>query len=95
MIKLRVAEVLAERGISKTQFAELMGVAKQNVNLLINTNNIQKLEQMADALGVKFSDLIVDDRQPKDRIDGFVEYNGEIYRIRTKADLEGLLRVVE
>ena len=63
MITLRIAEILAERNISKTQFAEMMGVKKQNVNLLIETNNIQKIEQIAEVLGVDFSDLFVDDKQ--------------------------------
>ena len=48
MIALRIEEILRERGITKTQFAEMMGVAKQNVNLLLNTNNTQKLEKIAD-----------------------------------------------
>lgn len=94
MITLRIAEILAERNISKTQFAEMMGVKKQNVNLLIETNNIQKLEQIAEVLGVDFSDLIVDDKQPQDELNGFVEYKGEIHRIKTKADLEKLLKIM-
>ena len=57
MITLRIEEILKERGISKTQFAEMMGVKKQNVNLLIETNNIQKLEQIAGVLGVNFMEL--------------------------------------
>lgn len=92
MITLRIAEILAERNISKTQFADMMGVKKQNVNLLIETNNIQKLEQIAEALGVQFSDLIVDDKQSQEELNGFVEYRGEVYRIRNKADLEELLK---
>lgn len=92
MITLRIAEILAERGISKTQFADMMGVKKQNVNLLIETNNIQKLEQIAETLGVHLSDLIIDDNQPQDELNGFVEYKGEIYRIKNKADLENLLK---
>ena len=92
MITLRIAEILAEHNISKTQFAEMMGVKKQNVNLLIETNNIQKLEQIAEVLGVDFSDLFVDDKQPQDELNGFVEYKGEIHRIKTKADLENLLK---
>ncbi len=91
MITLRIAEILAERGISKTQFADMMGVKKQNVNLLIETNNIQKLEQIAVALGVQFSDLIVDNNQSQDELNGFIEYRGEIYVIKGKADLEKLL----
>ena len=94
MITLRIAELLAERNISKSQFADMMGVKKQNVNLLIETNNIQKLEQIAEVLGVNFADLIVDDKQPQEELNGFVEYKGEIHRIKTKADLEYLLRTM-
>ncbi len=92
MIKLRVSEILVEKGISKTRFAEMMGVAKQNVNLLLSTNNIQKLEQIADALGVEFSDLFVSDKPVEEAVNGFVEYRGEIYRIKSKTDLEELLK---
>lgn len=94
MITLRIEEILKERGISKTQFADMMGVAKQNVNLLLNTNNTQKMEKIADVLGVKFTDLFVADDQPQDELNGFVEYRGEIHRIKTKADLESLLNKI-
>ena len=95
MITLRIEEILRERGITKTQFAEMMGVAKQNVNLLLNTNNTQKMEKIAEVLGVKFTDLFVADDQPQDELNGFVEYKGEIHRIRTKSDLENLLKYIE
>ena len=95
MITLRIAEILSERGISKTQFADMMGIAKQNVNLLLQTNNIQKLEHIAEVLGVDFSDLYINDKQPQDELNGFIEYKGEVYRIKTKADLENLLKTIE
>ena len=95
MITLRIEEILKERGITKTQFADMMGVAKQNVNLLLNTNNTQKMEKIAEVLGVKFTDLFVVDDQPQDELNGFVEYKGEIFRIRNKADLKGILRCME
>jgi DNA-binding Xre family transcriptional regulator len=91
MIKLRIEEILRERGISKTQFAEMMGIAKQNVNLLLNTTNTTKMEKIAEVLGVKFTDLFVYDGEPQEELNGFVEYKGEVYRIKTKADLENLL----
>ena len=92
MIKLRIAELLVEKGISKTRFAEMMGVQKQNVNLLLNTNNIQKLEQIAEALGVEFSELFVNDNPVEEAVNGFVEYRGEVFRIKSKTDLEELLK---
>ena len=90
MIKLRIDEILRERGISKTQFAEMMGIAKQNVNLLLNTTNTTKMEKIAEVLSVKFTDLFVYDGE-QEELNGFVEYNGEVYRIKTKTDLENLL----
>ena len=92
MIKLRIAELLVEKGISKTRFAEMMGIQKQNVNLLLNTNNIQKLEQIAEALGVEFSDLFVNDKPVEEAVNGFVEFRGEVFRIKSKTDLEELLK---
>ena len=92
MIKLRIAELLVEKGISKTRFAEMMGVQKQNVNLLLSTNNIQKLEQIAEALGVEFSDLFVNDKPVEEAVNGFVEFRGEVFRIKSKTDLEELLK---
>ena len=95
MITLRIEEILKERGINKSQFAEMMGVKKQNVNLLIETNNIQKLEQIAEVLGVNFTELFVDVKQPQEELNGFIEYKGEIYRIKTKLDLDNLLKFME
>ena len=95
MITLRIEEILRERGITKTQFADMMGVAKQNVNLLLNTNNTHKMEKIAEVLGVKFTDLFVLDDQPQEELNGYVEYKGEIYRIKTKTDLEDLLKSME
>ena len=92
MIKLRIAELLVEKGISKTRFAEMMNIQKQNVNLLLNTNNIQKLEQIAEVLGVEFSELFVNDKPVEEAVNGFVEFRGEVFRIKSKTDLEELLK---
>ena len=65
-------------------------IAKKNVNLLLNTTNTTKMEKIAEVLGVKFTDLFVYDGE-QEELNGFVEYKGEVYRIKTKADLENLL----
>lgn len=91
MIRLRIAEILNERGISKTKFAEMMGVAKQNVNLLLETNNIKKLEQIAQVLNVRLTDLWEDPEMPKGELFGFVEYQNHIYKIQSRDDLQTLL----
>ena len=73
----------------------MMGVAKQNVNLLLSTNNTQKLEKIAEVLEVEFTDLFVLDNKPQNDLNGVVEYKGEVYRIKTKHDLIELLSIVE
>ena len=95
MIALRIEEILRERGITKTQFAEMMGVAKQNVNLLLNTNNTQKLEKIAEVLGMEFTDLFVLNNKPQEELNGFIEYKDEVYRIKTKEDLIELLNIIK
>ena len=96
MIRLRIAEALIEKGISKTEFARLMGIQKQNVNSLLETNNIRKIEEIAEKLGVKFSDLVDDgtnDSQPE--ITGYLEVRGEVFRIKSKTDIEEFLKKIE
>lgn len=86
MIQLRIAEILKEKGISKTEFAEMMGVKKQNVNLLLETNNLKKLEEIANVLGVKLTDLWTDGDDTPLKINGYIEFENEIYTIKTVDD---------
>ena len=96
MIALRIEEILRERGISKTQFAEMMGVAKQNVNLLLNTNNIKKIEEIANKLGLKFTDLVVDtDNINQPEVSGYIEFAGEIIKICNVCDIEHVLEKIK
>jgi DNA-binding Xre family transcriptional regulator len=96
MITLRIEEILKERGISKTQFAEMMGVKKQNVNLLIETNNIRKIEEIAEKLNLKFSDLITEtDTTTQPIVCGYIEFKREIVKISSVSDIEMLLEKIK
>ena len=96
MIKLHIAEVLQEKGITKTEFARIMGIQKQNVNSLLETNNIRKIEEMADKLGVKFSDLVTDtDVEPQPVVSGYIEFAGEIVKISSVEDIERVLERIK
>ena len=96
MIKLRIAEILQEKGISKTEFAERMGIKKQNVNGALETKNLDKIQEIANVLGVDYLELITEKQEePKSVINGFVEYNEKIYKIASREDLENLLNTIE
>lgn len=92
MIKLRIAEILKEKGISKVMFADMMGIKKQNVNVLLETNNIKKLEEIATVLDVKITDLWIDtETKLESTINGFIEYNNQIYTIKSIEDFNRLV----
>ena len=90
MIKLRIAEILQEKGISKTEFADMMGIKKQNVNVLLETNNIKKLDEIAIALGVDVTDLWKDKNVTEPSINGFIEINGKVFTIKSLEDYNRL-----
>lgn len=94
MIRLRIEEILRSRGISKTQFAEMCGIQKQNVNALLDTSNIKKLQEIANVLEVKLTDLIVEDTVEISPINGYIEYNGEVHSIKSIEDLNNLTNIV-
>ena len=88
--------LLKRMGISKTEFAEKMGVKKQNVNVLFATKNIILLKKAAQVLGVPVETLIADAEQPQEvSINGYVEVNGEVFKIRDKEELLKAVSAVE
>lgn len=96
MIKLRIEEILHAKRITKTAFADMLGVKKQNLNVALETKNIDKIQEIANLLGVDYLELITDKEETqKPTINGFVEYNEKIYKITSKEDLENLLNTIE
>ena len=94
MIQLRIAEILQEKGISKTVFAEMMGIKKQNVNVLLETNNIKKLDEIATVLDVELSELWKGNNDSVKSINGFVEYGDVVYSIKSKEDFNKLYQII-
>ena len=95
MIKLQIERILHEKRISKTAFADMLGIKKQNVNGVLETRNLDKIQEIANVLGVDYLELITDKEEAKKTtINGFVEYNEKIYKIASREDLENLLNMI-
>lgn len=95
MIRLRIEEILKEKGISKVHFAEMMGIKKQNVNVLLETKNINKLEEIATILGVDLTDLWIDTKTKETiSINGFIEFDNNVYTIKTVDDFNRLVEII-
>lgn len=57
---------------------------------------LHKIEEIADKLGVKFSDLAVDtDAEPQPVVSGYIEFAGEIVKISSVEDIERVLERIK
>lgn len=94
MTKLRVKEICKEKGITLAVLADKMGVTASAVTQYLKSDNVSSatLIKVADILGVKLDDLVV---REGGSINGFVDVNGEIYRITTRDDVQKLLTVID
>ena len=89
-------ELLGNAGLNKAKFSEAMGIARQNVLKLFETKNVLTLIKAADILKVPLSTLIYgNDSGDGHAIDGFVEIDGKVYRIRSREDIEDILGTLQ
>lgn len=85
-------ELLSNAGLNKAKFSEAMGIARQNVLKLFETKNVFTLMKAASILKAPLSTLIYgNDSGDGHAIDGFVEVDGKVHRIRSREYIESLL----
>ena len=94
MIRLRIEKILQEKQLTKSAFAELLGVQKQNVNSILETKNLDKLQQIADVLNVELQDLILVKENERPSINGYIEYNSQVYSIKNFEDFNNLAKII-
>lgn len=65
-IKLRIREILAQKGMSNKALADVMGVSPQHVTNILSGKSLSlnTLLKIAEALGVEFGDLFVSSFSP-------------------------------
>ena len=90
---LHSEELLAKAGLKKFEFADKIGVARQNLKkVVIDSNNIQMLNKAANILGVSLSTLIGGmENNETSRINGYVEVDDVVYKIKSKEDLMAIV----
>ena len=93
--EIHAAEILKDKHLTKAAFAEKMEVKPQNVNKVFETKNITTLMRAAQVLGVSLDYLIkgtTDERS--EVVNGFVDINGTLYRLRSKEDIVRVLELL-
>lgn len=92
-MELKVKEIIKAKGLTMQQVAEILGVTRDTLTRNINGNpTVDTLERIAKALNVPITELFSTDKQD---LCGHVEYKGTVYTIKSRSDLENLLKIVE
>lgn len=93
--KLRIKEILKEKGISQIELAEKMGKSKQYISNIFTGGkgmSIATLVEIAKILDVEFRDLFAITGNHTE-INGYIKVQNDIYEIRSYEDLEKILNL--
>lgn len=85
-------EMLSNAGITKAQFAKVVGVAPQNISKLFSTKNILTLSKVSTVLNVSLNFLLNGTQQLAEDIHGCLFVNGTPILIHSRKDLEEFLK---
>ena len=90
MAKLRVKEIVKQKGLTLAKVAEMLDVHPVNLSTTLNGNpTLSTLSRIAEVLQVEVTDLIETENKPD--VSGFVKVNEEVLEITSVADLEKAL----
>ena len=90
MAKLRVKEIVKQKGLTLAKVAEMLDVHPVNLSTALNGNpTLSTLSRIAEVLEVEVADLF--EREDKPSIGGFVKIGTEVVEVSSVADLEKVL----
>lgn len=94
-MKYRIKELCKEKGITLESLALGIGTSQASISRIITGNGnptVDTLERIATALNVPITELFSTDKQD---LCGHVEYKGVVYTIKSRSDLENLLKNID
>jgi transcriptional regulator with XRE-family HTH domain len=89
--RIKIKEILKQRGISVVDFAEKLGIQRQNVYNVLSKPTWQRLEQCSQILDMPIADFF---EKNDSEINGFIEYRGTIYRITDLRSFNNLAEII-
>ena len=96
----KIRELIAERGLTQRQFAELVGIHYITLgnNLKKDDFSSKSIEKIASACGLSMFDLLPSEEEKKvvlTKVSGYLESNGEIVKINDLKSLRKFLEKIE
>ena len=94
MAKLRVKEIVKQKGWTLAKVAEMLDVHPVNLSTTLNGNpTLSTLSRIAEVLQVDVVDLIEVENKPT--ISGFIKLGTEVIEVSSVADLERALETAK
>jgi transcriptional regulator with XRE-family HTH domain len=94
METLRIKELLKLRGMTLTELSVRMNIHRVNLSSSIKNNpTLDRLIEIADILEVNISELFT--KPEINVVNGYLEYEEEIYKITKLSDLESLVEKIK
>jgi len=91
-MKLRIKEVIKEKGLTIQALADQMNINRVNLSASINGNpTVETLEKIASALEVDITALFASTNECG--VHGFIKIKGTVYEVQSFDDLEKLLKM--
>ena len=90
---LRIKEIAKAKGITMGEIADKMGINPVNLSASLNGNpTLNRLQEVATILGVEVSDLFIQDSS---YINGYIETGNNLYPVKSKEQLIGIIDKVD
>jgi len=91
---LRIKEICKQKGLTMGEIAEKIGISPVNLSASLNGNpTLNRLQEVADILGVEIPDLFVKESHPQIR--GYLEYAGEIIKVESLETIKKFIKKIE
>ena len=89
-----ITGLIDKKGMSKAEFAKQMGVARQNLDALLESKkkDINTVIRMAEVLGMPLNEFLYGRTTD---VRGFLKFNGKIKEIQKKEDILDVLKEIE
>lgn len=95
-MKVRIKEIMVEKGVSSVSLADIIGVSKVTVSNLINNKtmpSVETLEKISTALNVPMWQLFASPAEVAEggNITALIQHKGDFYKACTIAELENIV----
>ncbi|WP_404812060.1 helix-turn-helix domain-containing protein [Capnocytophaga canimorsus] len=89
----RIKDILKEKNMTMAELSEKLGIHRVTLSQNLSRNpTIDTLHKIANALDVPLASIFVEDYK---QINGFIEYKGIVYKIKSFNDLRNIMNLEE